>query len=179
MQTLLAHQNKGLPQPTRKAIYFTSLDTVAIIGSTRYLAPHIVASLLRKHAGSKIFCLNRSFDGKQRAVSALRGILGDSVSLSRLQFLVAVIAESSFGLEEKQVTLLASEVSEVVFNAWDTNWALPIEHFTTFLRAIRNAIDFCELSATRIRITFVSLVCAVGNWLREHLTQPVIPEEIV
>lgn len=34
-------------------------------------------------------------------------------------------------------------------------------------------------SATRIRITFVSSICAVGNWPRERPTQPVIPEEIV
>ncbi|KAF2785909.1 hypothetical protein K505DRAFT_368689 [Melanomma pulvis-pyrius CBS 109.77] len=179
MQTLLAHHSKHLPQPTGKAALPTGRNAVAIIGSTGFLGPHIVACLLQKHAGSRIFCLNRSDDGEQRTVSALRGIMGDSISLSQLRFLVADITEPSFGLEEAQINLLAFEVSEIVFNAWNTNWVLPLKQFRPFLTAIRNTIDFCESSATRIRITFVSSICAVGNWPKEHPMQPIIPEDIV
>lgn len=178
MQTLLEHYTQCLPQPTRKAASSAGPNTVAIIGSTGFLGPHIVASILRK-AGSKVFCLNRSIDGEQRTISALRKVINDVPSLSRLQFLVADITKPNFGLEDAQATLLASEVDEVVFNAWDPNWSLPLEHFGPFLTAIRNAIDVCALGAKHSRITFVSSICAVGNWPREHPTQPVIPEQII
>ena len=180
MKTLLERYSQCLPQPTTEAAPSNDAKTVAIIGSTGFLGPHIIACLLRKRVGCKIFCLNRSVDGERRTMSALRGIISDiSTSLSQLQFFVTNIMEPNFGLETVQANMLASEVGEFVFNAWDPNWSLPLEHFRPFLMAIRNTVDFCAFTTMKPRITFVSSICAVGNWPRAYPTEPYIPERII
>lgn len=158
-----------MPDPGPKA--------VAVIGTTGFLGPHIVASLLRTHTGSKIFCINRSLDGEQRTMLALENISEDyGSSLSRLHFIVTDVTEPNMGLE--QGGLLTSEIDEVIFNAWNPNWSLPLESFEPLLEATRSAIRFCTSSTRWPRITFVSSVCAIGEWPREHPEEPLIPEQV-
>lgn len=155
-------------------------QTIAVIGSTGFLGPHIVAALLRADDKSNIICLNRSDDGKSRTISALKEIDDTAAShLFRLSFLVVNIGEPNFGLEETEARALASTVDEIVFNAWNSNWSLPLEAFKPFLQALQNTVDFCTLNTRRPRIVFVSSICAVGEWPRKNPNQPLIPETII
>jgi thioester reductase-like protein len=150
------------------------------MGSTGFLGPHIIASLLRAHSPSQIFCLNRSVDAQQRTETALDQVMGDfSAQRSQLHYWVTDMTQPNFGLTALQVGLLSSRVDELIFNAWDPHWGKELAYFETFLAGIRNAIDFCATASSRPRITFISSICAVGDWPIVHPTDPTIPETVV
>jgi nucleoside-diphosphate-sugar epimerase len=93
---------------------------IAVVGTTGFLGPHIVAALLRTGAGPEIVCINRSADGEQRTIAALTSIGVDcSGHLSNLRFLIADIAEPATWTA--QDGLLALDVDEVIFNTWNSN----------------------------------------------------------
>ncbi|OAL42804.1 NAD(P)-binding protein [Pyrenochaeta sp. DS3sAY3a] len=180
MQEMFNRYARHMPQTSEDVPPTCGRKTIAIIGSTGFLGPYIVASLLRVHTESEIFCLNRSADGKQRTISALHDITDDmSAALPRLQFLVTDITQPSFGLDAVQIALIVSEVDELVFNAWDPNWSKPLEYFEPFLKAVRSTVDLCASAPRQPRITFVSSICAVGNLPLAHAAQPRVPEEVI
>jgi thioester reductase-like protein len=151
--------------------------TMVLIGSTGFLGPYILASLLKKNFQSQIFCINRSIDGEERTITALRKLAaGASLDLSRLHFLVTDITQPQLGLESSQAALLSLEASELVFNAWNPNWGLPFENFKPLLRALSSAIAFCIFGTHQMRLTFISSICAIGEWPRQHPECPIIPE---
>jgi thioester reductase-like protein len=150
---------------------------VAVVGTTGFLGPYIVAALLRTRAEPKIVCINVSVDGEQRTTAALANIGVDASSrVSHLRFLIADIAEPATWTA--QDGLLAFEVDELIFNAWNPNWSLPLQSFEPLLRAMRNAIDYCTSSSRRPRMVFISSICAVGEWPRKHPGEPLIPENV-
>ena len=149
----------------------------AVVGTTGFLGPHSVAAFLRTGAGPEIVCINRSADGEQRTIAALASIGVDcSGHLSNLRFLIADIAEPATWTAQDR--LLAFDVDEVIFNAWNSNWSLPLQSFEPLLRATQNAIEFCVSSSRRPRITFISSICAVGAWPRKHPREPLITEDV-
>jgi thioester reductase-like protein len=156
----------------------TEPKIIAIIGSTGFLGPYITASLLQKHAHAKIFCLNRSKDGEQRTISALQQISSNSLTTRNcLQFTTTDITQSNLGLNDKQYKHFTTEVDEIVFNAWNANWAMPLTKFEPLLNAVRNIIKACTASPKKPRITFISSNCSIMNWPSRHPEQPLIPEE--
>jgi nucleoside-diphosphate-sugar epimerase len=180
MQRMFKRYTASLPQGTENRIPPSHTTAIAILGSTGFLGPHIVASLLQAHPRSEIVCVNRSVEGKQRTMSALRNIIGDiSTALPRLHFLVTDITNPSVGLDSVLESSILVQLNEVVFNAWDPNWSKPLEYFEPFLRALRSIVNFCAAAAGRPRITFISSICAVGNWPLLHPDQLMVPEEVV
>ncbi|CAN9286530.1 unnamed protein product [Alternaria alternata] len=82
-------------------------------------------------------------------------------------------------MEPIQEELLASAVDEVVFNAWNPHWGLPLQSFEPLLKALASTIGFCTSSPRQPRITSISSICAVGEWPRQNRQQPLIPERVV
>jgi thioester reductase-like protein len=154
--------------------------TIMIIGSTGFLGPYIVASLLSKRDVSEVLCVNRTSDGEHRTLLSL-GKLGydDSSRTSRLRFFVADISKANLGFSNTHVKRFATTVDAVVFNAWNPNWGLPINEFHGLLCGVQNVIDFCAASARLPRITFISSICAIGEWPRNHPERPTIPEDVI
>lgn len=151
---------------------------IALLGSTGFLGPYLVAALLRKHGQSRIVCLNRCSDGEERTMSVVRQLGPDSLQhQSRLYFITTDIAKPLLGLSPVLHEILASDFDEVVFNAWTTNWSIPLEHFEPLLCALRSAIHVCTTSPRRPRLTFISSTSALGNWAKLHPMQPLLPEE--
>lgn len=145
---------------------------IAVLGSTGFLGPYIVAALLRRDSQSEIICLNRSADGQERTLSALEQIgSGDFHPPRRLSFILTDI--TNLNLDGSYV----SNVDEVIFNAWSANWGIPLESFGALLDAVRNVIQICATSPRRPRIIFMSSTCAVGDWPLMHPEQPLLPEE--
>lgn len=181
VQEVLDRYTDGLPRTNdRKVGLAYACKTIAIIGSTGFLGPYILAALLKANIGSHLVCLNRNDNDGQRTTSTLQRIMSlKPAELSRLRFLKADISQTNFGLDATQADMLAGEVDELVFSAWDPNWVKSLAHFDPFLKGIRNAIDFCVAANRRPRITFVSSICAVGDWPLVHPTQPKIPEDVV
>ncbi|CAN9286381.1 unnamed protein product [Alternaria alternata] len=89
------------------------------------------------------------------------------------------ITRQDVGMGPVQDELLASAVDEVIFNAWNPHWGLPLENFQPLLKALASTISFCTSTRRQPRITFISSVCAVGEWPRRHPKQPLIPERVV
>jgi thioester reductase-like protein len=180
MQKTFERHVSHLPNAVDSHHMINSSKTLAVVGSTGFLGPHIVASLLRKHKHADIFCLNRSLDGKQRTESALYTLNTDcSLEGTQLHFWTTDITQKNLGLTILQVAFLASRVDELVFNAWDPHWGKDISYFDSFLTGIRNTIDVCAASPRHPRIIFISSICAVGNWPMVHPEDPGIPEAVV
>ncbi|PSN58737.1 NAD(P)-binding protein [Corynespora cassiicola Philippines] len=154
------------------------MKTIALLGSTGFAGPYILASLLDRSDTSTIICLNRSPDAEAKTVSALkRASRSTNPPNNRLHFLAVDISKPNFGLGYLQATLLKAKVDELVFNSWNAHWGLPLKAFEPLLSGMKHAIDFSISSAKRPRLTFVSSICAVGNWPRLHPSQPAIPEQ--
>ena len=129
-------------QCTRMGASSIRQKNIAVIGTTGFLGPYLLASLLQTHTGSNILCINRSADAEQRTLVALKGILGHcSTRHSRARFLVADITRQDVGMGPVQDALLASAVEEVIFNAWNPHWGLPLENFQPLLKALASTID--------------------------------------
>jgi thioester reductase-like protein len=154
--------------------------TLAVVGSTGFLGPYIVASLLQQHPECDIICFNRSDGGKQRTMSALQDIIGDTSSAhQRLKFLVTDIASRVKTLHQDPIVEMIPQVDELIFNAWDPNWGKPLGSFESLLGALRKVINLLASCAGHPRITFISSVCAVGDWPLRHPDRPMIPEEVI
>jgi thioester reductase-like protein len=179
MQNQPTHPTGSLPKP-EGAVRTTSPKTIALVGSTGFLGPHILTYLLKVHPESRIFCINRSADGRQRTLLALSQSGCNEKEHSRLQFLVGNITKPNFGLATEHAALLASKMDELIFNSWDTNWAKPLPHFEPFVNAMKLAVEFCVSAPSHPRITFVSSVCAVADWPLYHgPEEQLVPEEII
>jgi thioester reductase-like protein len=180
MQTMLERYTNHMPKRSKVSHMSKSPKTLVVIGSTGFLGPHIIASLLSEHKDSDIFCLNRSSDARQRTELALQQLGSDySRQSPRLHFWPTDMTQPNFGLSILQAGLLASQVDELIFNAWDPHWGKKLAYFDPFLGGIRNAIDFCASASRRPRITFISSICAVGDWPLVHPREPAIPEAVV
>ncbi|KAI5368538.1 hypothetical protein J4E82_010677 [Alternaria postmessia] len=181
MQRMLARYTASLPQKPGKAMPpSSSPKTLAIVGSTGFLGPYVVASLLREHPECKIICFNRSDDGEQRTMSALQDIMGDTSSArQRLEFLITDIARRVRDPNHDPIVDTIPQVEELVFNSWDPHWGKPLSSFESLLEALHKVVDLLASAAGHPRITFVSSICAVGNWPLRHPDRPMIPEEVM
>jgi hypothetical protein len=179
MQTMLERYTIHMPKASKVSHMSRSPKTLVVIGSTGFLGPHIIASLLSAHEHSDIFCLNRSSDARQRTELALQQLGSDySRQSPRLHFWATDMTQPDLGLTPTQTFLLASQVDELIFNAWDPHWGKKLVEFDPFLGGIRNAINFCASASKRPRITFISSICAVGDWPLIHPRDPAIPEAV-
>lgn len=112
-------------------------------------------------------------------MSALEEIIGESVSESnQLRFVTAKIESPNFGLSKTTFEHLIVHADEIVFNSWNSNWSLSFEYFIPLLQAVQNTIQSCLWVQKRPRIIFISSVCAIGEWPRNHPFEGQIPEEV-
>jgi thioester reductase-like protein len=118
-------------------------STVALVGSTGYLGPQILASLMVDSDIASIHCLNRSLDAKERTENELKIIENHTkVEFDHVKFLVVEIGTPRLGLHESDFVKLSQEVNTIVYNAWRPNFSLPISSFCkSFLSGLRNIID--------------------------------------
>jgi thioester reductase-like protein len=152
--------------------------TVALVGSTGYLGPQILASLMADRGIASIYCLNRSADAKDRTVKELEKFGHNTeIGLDRVKFLLADIGKPQLGLSESDFSKVSQEVNSIVYNAWRPNFGLPISSFEKpFLSGLRNIIDWSCESPQRPRVVFISSIAAVGRWSTVFPQEPTIPE---
>ncbi|KAL6149598.1 hypothetical protein ACJQWK_02934 [Exserohilum turcicum] len=154
--------------------------TLAVVGSTGFLGPYIVASLLQEYPESNVICFNRSNSGEQRTMAALQEIMGEMSSVrQRLKFLVTNIASRVRELHHDPIVETIPKVEELVFNAWDANWGKSLGSFEPLLKGLRVVVDLLVSAPSCPRITFISSICAVGDWPLRHPDRPLVPEEVI
>jgi thioester reductase-like protein len=151
--------------------------TIIVLGSTGFLGPFLVEALLSANQNASIICVNRSADGQERTLRSLQEITRATAS-HRLRFIVADIAKPRYGLDIEFLVRVMTDVEEVVFNAWNPNWALPVSSFESLLNAVQHTIHICLSIRKPPRILFISSICAVAEWPRNHTDRKVIPEAI-
>ncbi|KAL6164262.1 hypothetical protein ACJQWK_09930 [Exserohilum turcicum] len=136
--------------------------------------------MLREHPECKILCFNRSDCGEQRTMSALQDIMGNiSSARQRLEFFVTGITNDAQEPCHDAIVELIPRVKELIFNAWDANWGKPLDSFQCLLEGLRKVVDLLVCGEASPRITFISSICAVGDWPLRHPDQPMIPEDVV
>ena len=132
--------------------------TVILTGSTGSLGTYILATLqqLPRDKVAKVYCLNRSKDGreKQNAALSLRGI--PPLQDDRFIFLEAKYDSPRFGLGTEIFDQLLAEVTVVIHNAWPVNFVLPGNHFRPSLIGLRNFLRFSHDSTHHPPLLFVS-----------------------
>ncbi|KAF2011090.1 putative NRPS-like enzyme [Aaosphaeria arxii CBS 175.79] len=177
MQELVDRYVAGLSISSQSLAPSRSQRVVAIIGSTGYLGPYILSSLLQTDFVSRVICLNRSHDAKQRTLSAVP-ILQNQGSTCQISFITADIGKENFGLDDKDYNLLTSTVDEIIFNSWNPNFSIPLASFEQpFLQGLRTVMKWSLSSSRRPRIIYVSSIAAVGNWSKIYPDQPLAPEK--
>jgi thioester reductase-like protein len=178
MEDLVSRYTKGLVKTCGRRNRPNEPSVVAVLGSTGYLGPHIIASLLKCPSISKIYCLNRGKDAEQRTKSALIKIENlPEEGFQRLQFMVTDLGGPELGLDKTSYTHLVSVVDAIIFNSWHPNFSLPLQSFENpFLRGLRTTIDWSTSSERNPLVAFVSSIAAVGNWPKVHPDQQFIPE---
>jgi thioester reductase-like protein len=166
---------ENLPSPEKED---SGARTVALVGSTGYLGPHILASLLRNPSIVSIYCLNRGTDARERTEEGLKsaGHQSDERSPS-IKFFVADLASPKLGLSESDFSEVSSKVDTIIYNSWHPNFGLSLLSFEKpFLLGLRNIIDWARSKPKQLRIVFISSIAAVGNWSKILPSEPKIPE---
>ncbi|PSN65724.1 acetyl-CoA synthetase-like protein [Corynespora cassiicola Philippines] len=177
MRDLLERYSQELPKLPKEVVSNSGQKIVLVIGSTGYLGPHIVASLLKKNDIGTIYCLNRSPDSERRTLSSLHRITDSpSAASSKLHFLTGSLTAPDLGLDPPTKQALTSTLDAIIFNAWTPNFTLPLPSFSPFLHGLGTTIALAAHGAKRPRITLTSSLAAIGNWPRENPRQPLLPE---
>lgn len=178
MEELVQRYSQGLVKPSTLPKEDSGPHVVALVGSTGYLGPHILASLLNNPGIASIYCLNRSADARERTANALESAgYQEDERFRSINFLLSELGAPKLGLSESDFDEVSSKVDTIIYNTWRPNFSLPLLSFEKpFLSGLRNIIDWARASPRRPRIVFISSIAAVGNWSKVFPSQPQIPE---
>ncbi len=167
MDSMIAKYTQDLGRPSGEKFQRRG-RCVALIGSTGYLGPHILAAILADKTISSIYCLNRGVDAKERTESALHTFgLMKNISLDRATFVAANIGDDQFALSTPEWIELVQNANTIVYNAWKPNWSIPLHAFIDpFVSGTRRVIEWARTSPLNPRIVFISSLAAVGNWTK-------------
>lgn len=155
------------------------LETVVLTGSTGALGSYLLEEFFKSELVSKIYCLNRSADSKQRQEfsSASRGLTSEW-SPERVTFRTSDYSKGDLGLDQETFSEIRDCATIIVHNAWQVDFNLSLASYEHgHLGGVRNLIDFSAQSTHRAKIFFVSSIASVMAWPNHH-TGPV-PEEII
>ncbi|RWA08436.1 hypothetical protein EKO27_g6678 [Xylaria grammica] len=182
IEEAVVEYSKGLPERSNANSTSThasgpsELTTAALVGSTGYLGLYLTATLLRDSNISHIVCLNRARDAAKRQEAdllkldqSLRSVFG------KLSYITVNFDQPLLGLTSDSYQRLATEVDVLIFNAWQSNFALPLRAFHPFLSATREIANLAAHSHRNMRILFVSTIGAIGSIAQES----VAPESLV
>ncbi|KAI0435840.1 hypothetical protein F4803DRAFT_573631 [Xylaria telfairii] len=182
IEEAVAKYSNGYPDKTDTAASATHISetpeniTVALVGSTGYLGLHLTATLLRDARIGQIICLNRASDARERQEAALLKLGNTSQSsLKKINYLTVDFNQRSMGLSSDIWRKLGTDTDVVIFNAWQSNFALPLRAFYPFLSATRELAILAASSPRKMRIVFVSTLAAVSKPAQETIA----PESLV
>lgn len=142
----------------------TTISTVALMGSSGYLASHLLVALLKDPHISKIECLNRTSRTLEDHAECLKS-LDQSLEpyLHKLSFTTIRIGQHHLGLDDKSFSSMAKRVDVVIYNSWKSDFGLSFRSFDPFLSATRDLVDISTASGRRARIVFISSMSATHN----------------
>ena len=151
--------------------------SVILTGSTGSLGTQILQALIKSPQVVHIHCLNRSAEAKSRHVKDFEA-RGVQVDLTNVIFHTASFGAPRFGLSQEAYENLEATVDIIIHNAWKVDFNHTVDSFEdVHIRGVRRFIDLCVEGARRPKITFVSSISSVGNWIAYHPDYPVVTEK--
>ena len=174
--TSLVHQyTHDLPQvsPEKNQLVEATKLNVVLTGSTGSLGTHLLLSLLNDPTIEKIYCFNRSINGRERQKESFASLRLDR-DLSKVEFIKANYSDSKLGMSGAQFNKLTSTVDIIIHNAWKVDFNHSLESFQpVHIQGVRNLIDWSQHSPRHPHIIFLSSVSSVGNWKHVHQVEPI------
>ena len=182
MTSLVHRYTQDLPRVSSRKnqlLDATKLN-VALTGSTGSLGIYILRSLLDDPKVMKIYCLNRSVNGREKQEAAFANLgLERNLDFPRVEFIQANYGKDQLRVTDLQFHELASNVDIIIHNAWKVDFNHSLESFEpVHIQGIRNLIDWSIYSSRHPRIVFISSISSVGNWKRTHQDEP-LPETLI
>lgn len=172
MASLVAKFTQDLPTklPAKNPLLDNSKLNILLTGSTGSLGLHLLRVLLDDPKVSKIFCLNRSTNGKETQQGRFASLgLNESVNTPRVNFIQANYGQNQLGLADAQYHELTSTVDIIIHNAWKVDFNHSLESYEPIhLQGVRNLIDWSIYSTRHPPIIFISSISSVGNWTTIH-----------
>lgn len=149
------NQHTDQPPPTR---------VVILTGSTGSLGSYLLDNLIQNPSISKVICLNRNLKSSQRQHDSMF-VRGLSTNFQKVQFLQWNPSNAQFGLESQtEYESLLKETTDIIHNAWEVNFNLPLSAFETHLSGVQQLIEFSLGSENRAHIFFISTLGTVSNY---------------
>ena len=177
MASLVHKYTESLPQLlSRKNQLLDAKNlNVVLTGSTGSLGLHILRSLLDDPNIQKIYCLNRSVNGRQRQEQGFVNLgLERNLDLPRVEFIQADSGKGQLGIPDAQFNKLASSVDVIIHNAWKVDFNHALESFDPgHIQGVHNIIDLSIQSSRHPHIMFISSTSSVGSWKMVHQDGPV------
>ena len=177
MASLVHKYTESLPEVSsrKNQLLETKKLNVVLTGSTGSLGLHILRSLLDDPSIKRIYCLNRSVNGRERQEQGFASLgLEDSLDFPRVEFIQADFGKGQLGIPDVQFNELASSVDVIIHNAWKVDFNHALESFEpSHIQGVRNLIDLSIQSSRHPHIVFISSISSVGNWKRVHQDEPV------
>ncbi|KAG2419399.1 hypothetical protein HFD88_004195 [Aspergillus terreus] len=164
-----------------------------VTGATGSLGSHLVAHLSSRPDVRAVFCANRRSSGieaevRQVQMLSMRGISLDAASRHKLHVLEVDTTKPRLGLTEVQYASLATQITDIVHNAWPMSITRGIQGFTAQFQAMRNLIDLaCHAQShhhQQVGFQFISSIATVGHqplWTKDPLVleKPVGTESVL
>ena len=167
MASFVHKYTQDLPQTHEKKSWSPSTSglNVVLTGSTGSLGTHLLLALLDDVKTSKIYCLNRSVDAREKQTERFRQLgVRHNLDPSRVDFITADFSQSKLGLTELQFEELTSSVDIIIHNAWKVDFNHSLESFEpVHLRGVRNLVDWSNSSSRRPHIIYISSISSAGN----------------
>lgn len=177
MASLVHKYTQDLPiAPSRKSqLLQSSKLNIALTGSMGSFGTYLLRSLLDDPKISKIYCLNRFANAREKQEEGFARLsLPHDLSSPRVEFIRAEYSQSNLGLTEPQCKELTSNVDIIIHNAWKVDFNHSLESFEpVHIRGIRNFIDWSVSSSRHPQIIFISSISSVGNRNSVHSGEPV------
>jgi thioester reductase-like protein len=161
MQTLIDLYGEDLPMSARDPREANAENTVVLLtGSTGSLGSYILDALQKNHNISRIYCLNRGPESRNRQEKSRlkRGLSGIT---DKVQCLDSDMTKAFFGLSRSDYKMLLNEVTHIIHNSWQVDFNLALDSFRGHVAGVRRLIDFSVLSRFRSQIFFVSSLSTV------------------
>ena len=148
--------------------------TIAVTGTTGSLGARILQVLSDDPSTTKIYCLDRAQDARQRHEKQ-----GFRFEESKVQYCTARIGETHLGLDALMYEELTGTVDVIVHNAWKVDFNQILESFENdHIRGVRSLVDWAVESKRHARIVYISSVSSVSSWCNTE-SDPLVPEELI
>ncbi|EPE33348.1 Acetyl-CoA synthetase-like protein [Glarea lozoyensis ATCC 20868] len=134
------------------AVHNSTGLVVALIGTSGYLGSALLDRLNLDERITKIYSLTRA-------------PANQSNSHPKVKHLKVQYSQPQFGLKDPDFQELSSQCHVLILNAWKVNFNHSLKSFEDNIKSLRTSLDLVAKSPHNARLTFVSSISAVENYL--------------